>query len=404
MTNNWPVLPHAFRFTRRGKAIPLTEQGKHVLGIMKIGANITFSGSMHRTAANFDIMSVARALAPNFHLHFITKITRNTIIPKESSITDISLAKEDINDLGLSGILVFNGSFNAYGGVEPKETIAVWKCINNFKGRVFYVHTDGQMRFHQIWNENWHDKGWASNWKKDDIVVTRKDIVYLTQARSASRILQLTRSRNIVDVTQENIVHFPIDQAILLRPPVLKKERRIKHDLIYGGSFRSGKRRDRMIKWYFGHKEPKLDVLMFGNLSIKNFGNPGIFPYPDFEGPTTNADFVRKLSTSRATCIIVDDWYRNHWMTLRFYESLIAGTVPFIDFVADTKHKLYFGGSPLEDFLYVKKRKELGERIELIKNEDCLDEVVDLCRDSVRSHWDAQEYKEALKTLIIERL
>lgn len=387
------------------KAIPIEESKKiATLGILKIGANITFSGAMHKTAANFDIMSLCRALSPNFRLHFITKVTRNTRIPPQSAITEVMLAKDDINNLGLDGLVVFNGSFNAFGGVEPSETIAIWKIINSFKGRVFYVHTDGLMRFHQVWHDKWHDKGWAKNWNKDDIVVTRDDIVYITQARASARIHALTRTNSAVPIKQENICHFPVDQAILLKPPVLRRERKINYDLIYGGAFRSGKRKDRMMKWYFGHSDPELKVLMFGNINLEHFNNPGVWPYPDFDGPTTNADFVRKMSTGLATCVIVDDWYRNHWMTLRFYESLLAGVVPFIDNFADSKHELYFKGSPLEDFLYVRKRKELGDRIQLIKDENCLNDVLSLCRDSVKARWNAANYKEKIKQIIVKKL
>lgn len=384
------------------KHISISEQGKVVLGILKIGANITFSGAMHKSAANFDIASLCRALAPNFHLHFITKITRNTVIPKQSSITDIGKAHYNINDLGLDAIVVFNGSFNAYGGIAPQDTIAVWKIINNFKGRVFYVHTDGMMKLHQVWNENWIKKGWAKGWNRDDLVITRDDIVYITQARSISRMYALTRANSAINIKRENILHFPVDQAILLRPPKPKRERIIRWDLIYGGSFRSGRRRDAMVKWFFGHQD--LETLMFGSLGENKFGNPRDEPYPTFEGPVVNSDFVRKLSTGLSTVIIVDDWYRNHWMTLRFYESLIAETIPFIDFAADTSRKLYFPGSAIEDFLYVRKRKDLNERVNLIKNEDCANEVIDLCRDSVRSRWDASAYIERLSQLIKSKI
>lgn len=373
------------------------------LGILKVGANITFQPTVTRTAANFDVLSVCRALADNFHLHFITSRTRNTVIPKDCSFTDVEDACNKINDLGVDALLVFNGTVNNWGGEPNHATFAIWKCIKHFKGRVFYLHTDGSMRLHQLYDETFVKRGWDKKWPFSDIYVDRDDIVYLTQARSPRRIKDLTTGNGIVPIKEENIFYFPIQEAILLRGPKLPKQRNIQWDLIYGGSYRNGRRRDRMVKWYFGHEN--LKTLMFGSISIDKFkGIQYDHPIPVFEGAIQNAEFVSKLMTGLATVHIVDPWYEDHWVSLRFYESLIAGIVPFIDIEADKRKKLYFPDSVLTDFLYVKKRKDLVDRIQLIKNEDCLPEVLDLCKDSVRVRWNKQGYKDLLKETILKRI
>lgn len=395
------------RICARSKNAILTSEGEKLatLGILKIGANITFQQSVTRTAANFDILSLCRALTDNFRLHFITAKTRNTEIPRNCMFTDVMEACEHINDLGLDALLIFNGNVNNWGGVPNHDTFAIWKCIRYFNGRVFYLHTDGGMRLHQIYDETFVKRGWDAQWPFKDIFIDRTDIVYLTQARSPRRIRDLTIGPNVVPIKEENIFYFPIQEAILLRAPAKSAERKIEWDLIYGGSFRNGKRRDRMIKWYFGHKDPALKVLMFGSINATQFKNgPQVTPLPVFQGAIQNSSFVNKLSTGIATVHIVDPFYADHWVTLRFYEALLAGVVPFIDWIADKRRKLYFQDSVLEDFLYVKKRAEVADRIELIKREDCLNEVVDLCKDSVRSHWDKNQYKEQLKDIIMKRL
>lgn len=378
---------------------PVIEKPK--IGVMKIGANITFSASMNRTAANYDIISLSRALAPNFDLHFITRKTRNTLMPPQVAFTDILQAKDDINSLGLDAIIVFNGNFNAYGGVEPKETIAIWKCINEFKGRVFYVQTDGQMHLSQIW-DGFEKRGWSDHWSKEEIVITRDDIVYITQGKSMARMRKLIRSKNSINIKDENFIHFPVQEAVLLRPPKFKLERKIGWDLIYGGSYRNGNRRERMLKWFFGHED--LKVLMFGNLSLQRFGGVTVFPVPEFEGAVPNSDFMHKMRTGLATVQIVDDWYENHWVTLRFYESLISGVIPFVDNIADRKQSLYYPDSVIRDFLYVQTRKELNDRINLIKREDCADEIMDECRDAIRKRWDKDVYIQKLKQTICRYL
>lgn len=396
---------YAKKVCNRSKySISINEGNKcATLGILKIGANITFQPTITRTAANFDVLSVCRALSDNFHLHFITSRTRNTVIPKDCSFTDVEDACNKINDLGIDALLVFNGTVNNWGGEPNHATFAIWKIIRYFKGRVFYLHTDGSMRLHQIYDETFVKRGWDSRWPFADIYVDRDDIVYLTQARSPRRIKDLTNGNSIIPIKEENIFYFPIQEAILLRSPKLPKERKIYWDLIYGGSYRNGRRRDRMAKWYFGHEN--LKTLMFGSISLDKFKGVQLDePSPVFEGAIQNAEYVSKLSTGLATVHIVDPWYEDHWVSLRFYEALIAGVVPFIDIEADRRKKLYFPGSVLENFLYVKKRKDLTDRIQLIKNEDCLNEVLDLCKDSVRSRWNKQGYKDLLKDIILKRI
>lgn len=381
------------------------EEGKKcaTLGILKIGANITFQPTVTRTAANFDVLSVCRALNENFRLHFVTAKTRNTLIPKDCAFTDVEDACNRINDLGIDALLVFNGNVNNWGGEPNHSTFAIWKCIRHFKGRIFYLHTDGAMRLHQIYDETFVKRGWDKRWPFSDIYIDRDDIVYLTQARSRRRIKDLTTGNGIIPIKEENIFYFPIQEAILLRAPKLPKERKITWDLIYGGSYRNGKRRDEMVKWYFGNEN--FSTLMFGSIALDKFKGVNLTePYPNFEGPIQNAEFTAKLSTGLATVHIVDPWYEDHWVSLRFYESLIAGVIPFVDWQADKRKKLYFPDSPLTDFLYVRKKKDLIDRLTLIKKEDCADEVLDLCKDSVRCRWNKQGYKDLLKDTIQKRL
>jgi hypothetical protein len=413
--NNWSIgIAEAqeqkeFRFistrcARYGhRSLNIDERSKcATLGIMKIGANITYSGTTNRTAANFDVVSVCNGLVPNFRLHFITKITRNTVLPKDVAYTDIQDAKHRINDLGIDALLIFNGSVNNWGGEPDKNAIEIWRFIQNFKGRVFYLHTDGVMRLHQIYDSTFEKRGWDRWWPKDQVYVTRDDIVYLTQARSISRITSLIKKGNSIPIKPENIVYFPIQEAGLLSKPKFRTERNIEWDLVYGGGLRNGRRHDQLVKWYFGHDE--LNVRLFGNIALEKFAVPKDGHNPSFGGPIANSLFISTMRKGLATVHIVDDWYANHWVTLRFYEAMQAGTIPFIDNAADHKHLLYYPGSVIEDFLYVKKKSDVVDRIKLIKREDCASEVVDLCRDAVRMRWDRDRYLDLLKTTILKKL
>jgi hypothetical protein len=389
------------RFQRR--SLPIEEgQKTATLGILKIGANITFNRNANRTAANFDVISVCNALSPNFRLHFITKITRNTALPRASWYTDIQEAYDQINDLGVDALLIFNGAVNNWGGEPDRNALEIWRLIQKFKGRVFYLHTDAAMHLHQVYDTSFEKRGWDKIWPKDEILVTRDDIVYLTQARSVKHIQNLISKRHSIPIKPENIIYFPIQEAGLLRPLKFKRERRIEWDLIYGGGLRGGRRRDQLVKWYFGHED--LNVRVFGNISPQKCQVPLDSVLPSFGPPVANSMFVSEMRKGLATVQIVDSWYANHWVTLRFYEALQAGVVPFVDHYADSRRLLYYPGSVLEDFLYVKKKDQLIDRIQLIKREDCANEVIELCRDAVRMRWDRDRYMALLKDTIMKRL
>lgn len=386
-------------------ALPIEEGAKvATLGVIKIGASITFNSGVNRTASNFDVVSTCRALAPNFRLHFITNKTRNTLLPKESAFSDIEYAANNINNLGLDALLVFNGSVNNWGGARNDTAILIWKCIQHFKGRVFYIHTDAMMRLHQIYDDTFVKRGWHLDYPKEDVYITRDDIVYLTQARNPNRIKELVSSNGAIRIKDENIIHFPLQEAILLRPPKFLAERNITWDLIYGGSHRSGRRLEKMVKYYFGHDD--LKVLLFGGNLAKEKFRPfsGDLAFPTLQGPVSNSIFLAKYRTSLATVHITDDVYEGHWTALRFYESLIAGVIPFIDWNADRRRLLYYPGCEIADFLYVKDRKEVNDRINLIKRENCGNEILETARSNVLARWDRARYKDVLKGAILSRI
>jgi hypothetical protein len=391
----------AGRYTRR--SVPIEESEKlATLGILKIGANITYSGTANRTAANFDVTSVCDALRPNFRLHFITKITRNTMLPKTAMYTDVQEVKDRINDLGIDALLIFNGAVNHWGGEPDANAIEIWRFIQSFQGRVFYLHTDGAMRLHQVYDKTFENRGWTKRWPKDEIFVDRNDIVYLTQARSVKHIESLINKTHGIKIRPENIIYFPIQEAGLLKRYKFKKPREIKYDLIYGGGLRSGRRRDQIVQWFFGHTELKVKV--FGNISAQKCQVPLDSPMPEFGPPVASSMFISEMRRGLATVQIVDSWYENHWVTLRFYEALQAGVIPFVDHRADRRRVLYYPGSVIEDFLYVKNQKDLVEKIQLIKREDCANEVLELCRDAIRLRWDANRYRDLLRESILKRI
>lgn len=337
------------------------------LGIMKLGATITWS-QVSKTAANFDVHSIVGCLKAkdqkgDYDLTVITRKTRNTKIPKDLKFAEIE--KIDINTLGLDALLVFNGNVNFFGGAEAPDQIMNYVHMNNFKGPVIYVQTDGQLQLTQIWPAMWK-KDWSSNWAEDLVTITRDDIIYLTQARDIDKVYSLTHSKNSVPVKKENIHHFPIEQAIMCKPVHKIKQHEKEFDLIYGGAIRGGQRKKLLTKYYFGLEDN--NVCLFGAMKEKDFPVHHMQIRPQFRSKVNHSDFMSAMTKGKATCIIGDEWYSNNMHTLRIYETILANVVCFVSTEFDA-NKTIFNNAELNDFLYVSSKKELNDKLRTLTDE-----------------------------------
>lgn len=330
------------------------------IGVLKLGASITWS-NVSKTAANFDIHSIIDILRedfPDVHIDIITRHTRNTIIP--SGLTFQNIMSVDINTQDYEALLVFNGNVNFFGGAEAPDQLMNYVHINKFKGKIIYVHTDGQLQLKQIW-PSVEVKPWASKWTKDQLWITRSDIIYLTQARDLERVYTLCKKNGSVPVAKENIYHLPIEQAILTRSNKIIQQPKT-CDLIYGGSMRGGQRKKLLEKYYFGQD----NAVLFGAIKSSMFSCRD--KAPTFMSKVDHHRFMDAMTRGKATCIIGDEWYFNNMHTLRIYETILARVVCFISIEFD-KNKTIFSDEKLNDFLYVSSRKELSEKLKQLTPE-----------------------------------
>jgi hypothetical protein len=344
------------------------------LGILKLGASITWN-KVSKTAANFDIHSLVDLLRenPENDINIVTRKTRNTIIPKD--MTFIEIMTTNINAHGFDALLVFNGNVNFFGGGEAPDQIMNYVHINKFRGPIIYVHTDGQLQLKQLWPAI-ECKPWASNWKKEDIEVTRNDIIYLTQARRNERVVALTKKNGSVPVISDNIYFFPIEKAILCdekRAPVVQRPK--VYDLIYGGSMRGGQRKKLLEKYYFHNN---VTSHIFGAIKSSMLNAKG---NTTFGSKVDHHQFMSKMTLGKATCIIGDEWYFDNMHTLRIYETILASVVCFISKEFDPKMKI-FENERLRKFLYVSSASELASKIQHL-DESTINEIVRLQLESV---------------------
>jgi len=366
------------------------------IGILKLGANISW-GKNAFSAGNADIHTMCRALSPHFEIHVISGKTRNTKIPSAGKFHNI--LSVDINSLDLGALLVFNGNVNFFGGSESKEGIFNYVHINKFKGPVFYINTDGQLPFKQIW-PSIASKEWAPHWKEEDVVVTRKDIVYITQGRNIPKTKKYYEKQKGI-IIPESYQHFPLEKAILINPPKIRHANTRNYELIFGGRVRSSGRRKDLIEFYV-KKSDNLRVLLFGGLNKKTLGIPDMPENVKLTGKILNSSFMSKMSQGKATCIIGDPFYHGNFFTLRMYESILSGVVTFIHYKMDPEKEFYHD-ERLRNFLTVKSGKELTKKMKGITLDDHM-ELIYMQYQDVVENFNTEQYSQDLNQILRNRI
>ena len=312
------------------------------LAVAKIGANITFSTG-NSSAANADILYFLRQLDIGEHdITIVTHHTRNTLIPKRMKFLEI--ATLEVNDLkGFDALLVFNGSINFFGGVCDPNLLALYSFMNKTDLPIVYVNTDGQLPFKQLWPLIWK-RTWAANLNELDYYVPPEQVCYLTQFRDLRKVDYLIRHQSACVQTRE-FYHYPIAQTIFAKREKYFKPNPVPwndrpYNLVFGGATRNTHKRKR-IEHYYNLKT----ALLFGNLrGVKT-------PKATTQGKCSYQHFIKMMMKGKATVIIGDEFYENNNFSLRYYESLLADCVTFIDRRMD--EELIFYGGVASSWLYI---------------------------------------------------
>ena len=206
---------------------------------------------------------------------------------------------------------------------------------------------------------------WRGNWKQEELEITRKDIIYLSQPHDVEKVHKDLKKNEVIP---QKMVHFPFEKFPCLNDQ-LAYNPNPEVDLSYGGTMRGGKREKKMAKFYFGHPED-ISVEMFGKIKAEDFNDKyvGGLRKPEFTGPVRYDEMLPKMNKALAHCVIGDPYYEQiNDMAQRAYESIWSNVVTFIDHDLDQLRRVYGADPYLADFLYVQTREELSEKIQLLK-------------------------------------
>lgn len=365
--------------------------------VLKLGSRIcvnsrSTSGGTGETLAIIKLLTTSGVSVDAY-----TKILDKDLTPEYFNIKDIFSYKIDSKEYDC--LIVLNGNVNYFGGQDsPQDTLA-YKIINTFDGPVFYILCDPYLTLTQVW-PSIEKKEWHVNYSKEDIQIVRDDIVYIAQPKDIVKYRELFIKKAKIPI--ESVIHFPFEKFPLVtmkRNFLVPNECEV--DLIYGGTFRSGRREEDMIKFYFGYPED-ISVSMFGKIEEKHFKkNNQNLSLPNFGKAVPYEKFDEEMKKGLSTVIIGDAQYKLvDDLAQRTYESILCGNVTFIDDSYD-KNKRVFSHDKLQNFLYVSDRDEVTKKIRHLKSNPKLVRLLqDLQYDDVMI--DVNNYCNEFKTIIEE--
>lgn len=364
--------------------------------MIKLGSRISIS-STGTSGGTGETLSIIKILtSARIEVDAYTKVLDKDETPKDFKTYNIEDEYNNVNSRNYDALFILNGNVNYFGGVDDPAQTLNYHVINHFKGKVFYIMCDCNLLLKQIW-PGVKKKKWGSSYKEEDILITRDDIIYISQARFVHKV----KEKALKSAPIKDVVYFPFEKFPMLTMDNYPFNEDTKYDLLYGGTFRGGRREDDMIKFYFGYDE-KYKVEMFGKIDIDNFNPNKILGLraPDFGKSVEYDKFGSKMSEANATVIIGDPIYKS-WGDLaqRIYESIIIGNVVLIDSSYDFQKKV-FSDSELRNFCYVSSVKDVEDRLEKLKDKNFRKHIVDLQRED--SCININEYCNNLKKIIEE--
>lgn len=174
-------------------------------------------------------------------------------------------------------------------------------------------------------------------------------------------------------------------------------------DLIYGGTFRGGKREKDLIKYYFGYPED-IKVELFGNMQLDQFKSKNIADLnpPMFSKKLPYKEYIEKTATGLSSVIIADPLYKTSNMrTTRFFECIRVGNIIFIDKEYYSGTEFFFNGNKLlEDMCVVDNRNDIADKIRYFKNNTkARNKFVEIQRSAINFITEDYYYKKLLSIL-----
>ena len=218
-----------------------------------------------------------------------------------------------------------------------------------------------------------------------DVVVKRKDIMYLAQFYNVEFFLDLTREEHDT-VHPAGAYSIPFMEFALRINEMLPITLNPSHDFLYGGCRRGGKRMRQVAFWMgpvpgdesngiapMGALDETFNTLLVGNIGTGWHDHalaqelPWSPPEEIIERSVKSSEWVRKLATAKIQLVVGDDCEKGQKVfSSRVYEGILAGVVSLISTEFDPDRILFGEDRTLCDAVHVDSPRELHERMSLI--------------------------------------
>lgn len=298
------------------------------------------------------------------------------IISNKSGFYTISF--DDVGDIkNYDRLLVVNGAINFFGGVESPTIINNYKLMHQYEGTIYYLFTDFRLPFRQLWpaiaNRDW-------GYTEDEVKVDN-DIIILSQGKNIQMTQKVHQDKglNVVDVIYVPLERYKLETIESVENHSVVPE----FDLIYGGSFRSGKRLKEFEEYFFN---TEYNAALFGTIKRTQFKRE-YDTDPTFLGKVKPVEMTYQLSRGKFTLVMGDAEYNDNFITLRVWEALFSDSVVLINEPFDPNHLIF----PDEPWRYVNSSDDVAKLVKTFTNDDLA--------VSIRKQRDIIKYEQHKKLL-----
>lgn len=301
----------------------------------------------------------------------------NTIeTPEQSLFFDEGLGFNSIylyeaNQSNYDFILLMNSHPNFFGGKKDDIVIDKFKWLAKCKCPILYLFNDRNLPFEQLW-KNIKDREWNDCIEEDVKIIA--PIYVISQFRDLDDVFKINNK-------YDNIIECKfIDFGVWILKSNFIENKGL-YDLIYGGSFRGGRREKKFVDFFFNKD---LNVAFYGTIKLSNFKGNYQSPPKTWLGKVPSDQVIEENSLGFSTIIVGEKGYNNNIEIIRIYESILSGAITFIDNDFDQAHFIY----PDNDFLYIYNGNDLETKIKTLKTDK---DLYDRC---IRSQNDYIERKK----------
>lgn len=297
-------------------------------------------------------------------------------------------------------LLIMNAGMDFYGGEIQKSTIKIMDFIQGTSDncKIFYLMNDIALPFVQLGHKILSKKNFDGGINPKNYILN-KPITILTDFSDHEYIKKLN-TNHLCQHNIDDVITLPTNKLILEDPnwKSLAVENTSEFDLIYGGSFRSGKRAKDMYE-YFIKTGKELKNAFYGSLKEKHFEkflqSDGVVP--EILGKMPSNEVIKNNARGIASVIMTEKCYTD-FVTRRVIETILGGCVMFYD-----EKFARYDVMVDKDFQIVNSSEELIEKVKELKTNHALrDKIIkgqfEILEEMAKTPTYGENFKQILKS------